>query len=224
MRVIRFSIPTIFCAALLLTACGSGGIDDILRGGGAALSDVRGTIDRVDTRDRVIVVNVDDAYRSNLRNANDQVAVYYDDRTVVEYNGRRYDPEDLERGDRVTIRVDQSGSRLLAERIDVTYDAGSGSAVGTSADLRGIVRYVDTGARTIELERTVYGRNFDPGSRRGDVVTVNYDSQTVVRFQGRDYRPENLERGDEVEVDVRDVGNRLLAEQIVVVNDVRGGL
>ena len=36
------------------------------------------------------------------------------------------------------------------------------------------------------------------------------------------YQPENLERGDEVQIDIRDVGGRLLAEEILVVADARG--
>jgi hypothetical protein len=49
------------------------------------------------------------------------------------------------------------------------------------------------------------------------VVVVHYDSSTIVEFEGRRYQPENLERGDEVEVELRDSGGRLLAEEILVV-------
>lgn len=238
MRVIRTSISTAcFAAALLLGACGSTGLDDILGGGtggssgGNSIGDVRGTVASVDTRNRVIVVDADPSYRADLRNGgNDEVALYYDDRTVVEFEGRRYDPEDLERGDRIAARIDESAGRLLAEQIEVLQDAtggiDSGAATGadTFGDLRGFVRSIDTRDRTIELENIRYERGFDSGGSRGQVVVVHYDPSTVVEFQGRSYSPENLERGDEVEVEVRDLGNRLLAEEIVVVNDVRGGL
>jgi len=53
------------------------------------------------------------------------------------------------------------------------------------------------------------------------VVVVHYDSETVVEFEGRRYQPENLERGDEVQIDLRDVGGQLLAEEIQVVSDAR---
>jgi hypothetical protein len=43
----------------------------------------------------------------------------------------------------------------------------------------------------------------------------------VVEFQGRNYQADNLERGDEVEIDARNVGGQLMAQQIVVVNDAR---
>jgi hypothetical protein len=77
--------------------------------------------------------------------------------------------------------------------------------------VRGTVRSVDTRSRTV---------NVDTSSR---VVTVYYDSNTTVEFQGRTYQPENLERGDQVEIDTRDAsGGRLLAEQITVLNDSRG--
>ncbi len=233
MRVIRTSIPTAFFAILLLAGCGSGGIDDILGRGDPTrvADDIRGTIESVDTRDREIVVDADDNYRTNLRNADGEVVLYYDDRTIVEFNGRSYRPEDLERGDRITAEVNEQSGRLVAEQIEVLYDvtsgtsASSGTRSGTGdldyGEIRGEVRYVDTADRTIDLEDTTFSRGFNPGTGRGDVLVVHYDASTVVRFRGQEYRPENLERGDVVEIDVRDLGNRLLAERIEVVSDVR---
>ncbi|HUO86347.1 MAG TPA: hypothetical protein VM617_03070, partial [Thermoanaerobaculia bacterium] len=157
-------------ATLALTACGSIGLPDILGGGGgggtgtpqSGVVSVRGTVERVDTGARMIVVDGDAAY-SNLRNAGsgDTLAVYYDRNTVVVYEGRTYSPADLERGDRIVADVDDSGNRLVAERIEVTYDVtgGTGTVYGDDrrvADLRGTVRSIDTYGRTIELERTSY--------------------------------------------------------------------
>lgn len=223
MRVIRTTIPTTIFALLLLAGCGSGGLDDILGGGSPTrLDDLRGTVQRVDTGARIIWVEAEDSYRRELRNEEDQVALYYDDRTVVEFEGRDYRPQDLERGDRIAAEVDQSGSRLVADRIEVLYDVSRGGSSGstTYADVRGVVRYVDTRDRTIELEDVDVDRSFD-GDVRGGRLTLHYDADTVVRFEGRRYEPENLERGDEVEVEVRDLGSRLLAEEIEVVQDAR---
>ena len=53
------------------------------------------------------------------------------------------------------------------------------------------------------------------------MVTVYYDTGTVVEYDGRTYRPENLERGDEVRVEVRRDGSRYEADEIQVVENVR---
>ena len=66
-----------------------------------------------------------------------------------------------------------------------------------------------------------YGRS---RSGRSDVIVVHYDAQTVVEFEGKRYTPDNLERGDEVEVEVRDSNGRLMAEEILVVRDSRDSL
>ena len=48
-----------------------------------------------------------------------------------------------------------------------------------------------------------------------------YDSSTVVEYDGQRYQPENLERGDEVRIDVRRSGSRYEADEIQVVENVR---
>jgi hypothetical protein len=231
---------TLALAALTLTACGSVGLPDILGGGSGddrrttnALT-VQGTVERVDTSARLIVVDGDTRY--NLRNAGgDRLTLYYDNRTTVVYQGRTYNPADLERGDRIVADVDDSGNRLLAQRIEVTHDVtgGTGGVYGDQrrlAELRGTVRSIDTFARTLQLERTSYVSGFTTGTGTGagttgsDVVTVHYDADAVVEYQGRFYGPDSLERGDVVDVRVSDTGSRLVAEQIELVRDVRAGL
>jgi hypothetical protein len=244
-------------ASLLAAALLAGCVGDILGGRPRGPYDptydqsrVRGTVVRVDTRDRFLVVDRDTGYDNNLRNDDrygrndpddrygDQVTVYYDERTTVEHDGRSYRPEDLERGDRIEAiifgnRENSSTGRLIAEQIQVLYDAtadtgyggydqGSGSGYDLS-DLRGIVRYVDTRDRSLEIEPSRYDNRFSTGTggTRSDVVRVYYDSQTDVQFQGRRYAPENLDRGDEVEVAVRDTGGRLIAQRITVVGENR---
>lgn len=240
---------TALVAVVLLTGCGSSGIGDILGGGSgsdgryepsqSSVSDVRGTIERVDTRNRLIVVD-GEAYRNNLRNngSGNEIVLYYDDRTTVEHEGRTYQPQDLEPGDRIQADVDPSGDRLIAQQIDVLYDAtrgdvssGTGSTgtwddqndrdtLGTT-EVRGTVRSVDTQGRSVEIERSGYGSNFstDSTGRSGDVVRVYYDSSTIVEYQGQRYSPENLERGDMVEIEVDESGGRLIAQEILVVGE-----
>lgn len=226
------------CLAVALTAlfaagCGSIGLPDVLGGGSDSDSrtgdvvEVRGTIEDVDTNSRTIVVDGDARY--NLRNGGgDELVLHYDSGTDVVFEGRSYSAEDLERGDRIVARVDDSGSRLFAEEIEVVYDVtgGVGSVDDESrlTDLRGTVRTVDTFDRTIELERTSYRSGFDTDPGTSDVVTLHYDDDTVVEYQGRFYEPENLERGDVVDVEVVETGSRLIAEEIEVISNVRADL
>jgi hypothetical protein len=239
-----------FAAVVLLTGCGSSGIGDILGGGTgsdgryepsqSSVSDVRGTVERVDTRNRLIVVD-GESYRNNLRNdgSGNEIVLYYDERTTVAHDGQTYHPEDLEPGDRIQADVDQSGNRLLAQQIDVLYDATRGgmSSSGTTGtwddqndrdtlgttEVRGTVLSVDTRNRMVEVERrSGYGSNFNSGGstgRYGEVVRVYYDSSTIVEYQGNRYSPENLERGDMVEVEVDESGGRLIAQEILVVGE-----
>jgi hypothetical protein len=239
-RTPRLLVPhmlTLTLAALTLAACGSIGLPDILGGGGGsddtrrtgnALT-VQGTVDRVDTGARLIVVDGDSRY--NLRNAGgDRLSLYYDSNTTVVFEGRTYNPADLERGDRIVADVDDSGSRLMAERIEVVHDVtgGTGSVYDDQrrlAELRGTVRSVDTYGRTLQLERASYVSGFTTGTGTSgsDLVTVYYDPDTVVEYQGQSYGLDSLERGDVVDVRVSESGSRLVAEQIELVRDVRVG-
>jgi len=231
MRLMRVSGTTALLAAALVVA-GCGTVGDILGGGGdpypdgGSAADLRGTVDRVDTSDRVIWVESEDGVRYGLRNEGDLVALGYDDRTVVEFQGRTYRPADLERGDRIAAEVEGSGGNLHADRIEVLSDVSTGGG-GTWDDdrlannVRGVVRDVDTYERTLTLEQADVRHGFTTGTGSGDVVEVEWDADTVVEYEGRRYTPDNLERGDLVEVVVRDLGGRLLAEQIEVVTDVR---
>lgn len=245
------STLTAFSLAALLAGCGSAGVGDILGGGSGGGSgtdnggystsnvgdNVRGTVERVDTRERVIIVDRED-YGSNLRNDgdDDEIALYYDDRTVVQHQGRTYRPQDIEPGDRILADVNQLGGRVMVEEIEVLYDVTSGTGTYDDddddrydddrvAELRGVVRSVDTRNRTLELETANNGSNsFSTGGAIGGstrIVEVQYDSQTEVEFEGRRYQPENLERGDLVEIEIRDLGSRLIAEEILVLGENR---
>ena len=216
-------LTTLVATAALLAGCGSSGIGDVLGGSRDSdriAGDVRGTVESVDTRNRLIVVDREGSATYLRGGADDELVLYYDDGTRVEYQGRTYRPEDLERGDRIVADVEQtSGARLYAQDIQVLFDVSGGTGGGIGDDLRGVVRYVDTRGRTLEIVPSSYDSRFSTG--RSDVVVVYYDSQTVVEYQGRRYAPENLERGDEVELDFRDAGGRLIAEQIVVIGEDR---
>jgi hypothetical protein len=236
------SLLATFVAATLLAGCGSSGIGDILGGGDTGRNDpyeprvdnVRGTVERVNTRERTIVVDAESSgYSNNLRNGDDEIVLSYDDSTTVEFQGRTFRPDDLEPGDRILAEISptyRSSTTPLVEEIQVLHDVSGGMGDGgigndgdddyADRDLRGTVRYVDTRGRTVEVETSA--RGFTTGSTgQSGVVVVHYDAETVVEFEGRRYQPENLERGDEVQIDIRETGGRLLAEEILVVGDTR---
>jgi hypothetical protein len=285
-RLLSISFLAPLVAAALLAGCGSVGIGDPYPGrypdrsdrdpNGAygyddRVDELRGTVASVNTRDRLIYVDLNtdrEGYRDNLRgndDAEDTAVFSYDDGTVVRYQGQTFRPQDLERGDRIQASVDRNGSRLIAQNIEVLYDVSRGTGGpgydprrdgprggdsrgddsrgdnpgrydprggdsrdddDLATDLRGTVRSIDLRSRTLEVERSGYGsRGFSSGTRPGpsdDLIVVRYDAGTTVRFQGRTYSPENIERGDEVRIQAaRDRDGRLLAQEIVVVGEDR---
>jgi hypothetical protein len=217
------SLAAASLALVLLAACGSSGMGDILGGGSGSNQqnyEIRGTVESVDMNSRSIyLTNVSGYNTSMLSNggSGNTVRVYYDDRTPVEFNGQSYRPTDLERGDQVAVRVDESGNSLLAESMTVIRDVSSGSSSyptypsgSYESNIRGTVRYVDASRRTIEVDRG-----------NGSATFVEFDTNTPVRFNNQTYNPVDLERGDEIDIRVRDLGNgRFVASDISVIRSV----
>jgi len=211
-------------ALLLVSACGSsgGGLGDILGGGGSnnAMQTVRGTVDYVDLNNHSIYLTNASTYNTNLANGSttgNSVRVAYDNQTTVTYQGQTHRPEDLERGDEVEIRTQQSGSTLMADSVTVlrdvsqasssTYPSSNGSYNTT---MRGTVRSIDTARRTMQLDRGY-----------GSYVTVEYDTNTRVMYNGRSYNFTDLENGDQIDVSVTDLGNnRFRAQDVTVVRSI----
>jgi hypothetical protein len=254
----RSALLAVLSLTLLFGGCASGGIfgggdDDTYdpaendRDGdydrdNDRVSEVRGRVSRIDTGDEIIWVEASRVYRNSLQNDDDEIALHYDEDTDVEYDGKTYEPRALEVGDRIIADVDDSGTRLYARDIEVTYDVTQGDRDDdydseddrydrdddrydrddAVTELRGTVDWVDQDRRVMELENTTWGYNSDRDDRdRDDTVQVYYDSSTVVEYDGKRYKPENLERGDEVRVEVRQSGSRYTADEIQVVANVR---
>ncbi|HKO54670.1 MAG TPA: DUF5666 domain-containing protein [Thermoanaerobaculia bacterium] len=188
--------------------------------------ELRGTVDSVDLNSRSVYLTNVSGYNSMLSSGGsngNNVRVYFDDRTPVDYQGRSYRPEDLERGDQVSVRVDESGNRLYATAMSVTYNANTSNnsypnnsypnngSYGTT--FRGTVNSVDTSRRTITLDRGY-----------GSYVTVEYDTSTPVYYNNQTYRAADLDRGDEIEIRGTDLGsNRFRASDITVTRNVGNG-
>ncbi|HEV8629946.1 MAG TPA: hypothetical protein VGV61_06475 [Thermoanaerobaculia bacterium] len=108
---------------------------------------------------------------------------------------------------------------------DIGDILGGPGGRGTS-EIRGTVRYVDTrGDCRIDLDNASSSSYLNNGGSSGGYgsggrTSVYCDSHTRVVYQGQTYRPESLEPGDVVVVDVNDVGGRPLADRIDVTYDV----
>lgn len=205
---------------LLLASCGSsGGLGDIFGGGTTqpSTNEIRGTVDRVDLNNKIIYLTNTSSSMLSSGGSGSTVSVYFDNKTSVDYQGRTYRPEDLERGDEVAVKVSQSGNQLVADSVTVLRNVSggtTGTGTGTyTSNVRGTVTFVDPSRRTMTIDRGY-----------GSTATVDYDTNTNVTFDGRSFRPEDLERGDEVDIRVRDLGNgRLVAESVSVLRSVSGG-
>jgi hypothetical protein len=218
-------------ALLLAAACGSSGssIGDVFGGGSGSNQayTITGTVDSIDTGNHYIMLSNASGY-SNLNPGNNLTRVYYDNRTSVNFQGRTYRPEDLERGDQVSITVNQSNNQLTAENVNVTYDVRGGMASSSNpypnngpyngtynsgSILTGTVRSVDTSRHTITV---------DPGYG-GSYVTVDWNNNTPVYFNGRTYQAGDLEVGDQISVRVSTAGNtRVGAQDITVTRSISG--
>ncbi|HEX7421046.1 MAG TPA: DUF5666 domain-containing protein [Thermoanaerobaculia bacterium] len=234
------SVTAAAIALLFVAACGTSGnsgLGGIFGGGsnsGTANTEIRGTVDSVDLNSNSIyLVNVSNYNRSMLSNSGsgNAVRVYFDNRTPVDYQGRSYQAADLERGDQISVRIDQSGNRLYANSVSVLSDVrnrypngsnpnGSrypnGSTYpnnGTSGStLHGTVRSIDTNRRTISVD-----------AGYGSYSTIQYDSNTPVYFNGGNYTPSDLEVGDEIDVRASSIGsNRYQAQDITVTRSISG--
>ena len=220
-KAIRWMAMLLASSVLLLAGCVSpGGYGGSAGGYGQPGgypsqygSQLQGTVEGVDTRYGRIVLVVDD--RRSGRGQ--RVDVRYDQRTRLFHQGRELAVEGLERGDVVRIDAAQSGGDLWARTVEVLRDVrdggyGGGYDGGYGQDLRGSVAFVDARARMISLDGAGYGSG----------MQLRYDGRTTVEYQGRGYRPEDLERGDVIRVQARQVGNnQWLAERIFVERSIR---
>lgn len=209
-------------ALVLLAGCATGGYGGAGQGQypGQSYPDDRygsqaltGTVEGVDLNGQRLILSA----QSSSYGGNSRVEVFFDRNTRLYYQGQVQAIDGLERGDVVRVETAQSNGRLWARRIEVVRNVRDGYGGGEYGnELRGSVGYVDPRARVIELDRGGYGSSYG-----GNAGRVRYDERTVVEYQGRRYRPENLERGDLVRIQTRQLGNEWLAERIWVERSVR---
>jgi hypothetical protein len=123
-----------------------GQLGNVLGTGTPQASQVSGIVQGVDTRNQQIVLQ-----QSNGQN----IGLLFDSQTQVTYQNRSYSVTNLERGDRVTARIQQAnnGSSYYTDLVQVDQSvSGSGGSVyqsngsvetGTVQSLQGTVRQVD---------------------------------------------------------------------------------
>ena len=85
--------------------------------------DMRGTVNHVDPRARTIELErVEPLLTGFNTRRSDYVVLRYDEETRVEFEGRLYSPENLERGDIISVDTRSIEDELLAEHIRVDSD------------------------------------------------------------------------------------------------------
>jgi hypothetical protein len=105
----------------------------------------------------------------------------------------------------------------------------NGDIGGAPRQLRGVVQSVETrsGECRIDLANVRDSSYLDQsggnGGYGGSVSSIYCDNQTRVYYQGQTYRPESLERGDEITADVSYVNGRTIADRVDVTYDVSTG-
>jgi hypothetical protein len=87
-----------------------------------------------------------------------------------------------------------------------------------SSDVQGYVDSIDTRNQRIDLDVQYINNLRQSGTNQQG--SIYYDSRTRVVFEGRDYRVEDLERGDQISVRGSNNDGRYVAETIEVLRDV----
>lgn len=171
-------------ALVALGACSNAGniLGSVLGGGQAQPAQVTGIVEGVDTRNRQI----------GLQQSNGQsVVLAYDDQTQVVYQNRNYSVANLERGDRVTARVQSNGNAYYTDLVQVEQSVQtSNGSIGTATvqSLQGTVNQVDrqNGLFTLDASNNVRLLVSLPSSAsRTDIAKFqNLRSGDYVRLSG----------------------------------------
>ena len=177
---------------ILATACSQlGGLGSVLGGmGQPQSSQVSGIVQGVDTRGQQIVIQATNGQ---------QVALLFDQQTQVTYQNRNFSVTNLERGDRITARIQQTQSggyytdlvqvdqSVQTSNGDVYPNTNSGSS-GTVQSLQGTVRQVDrnNGLFTVDIgnyQTLTVSMPYNPS--QNDVTRFqNLRTGEAVRFYG----------------------------------------
>jgi hypothetical protein len=136
--------------------------------------------------------------------------IAYDQGTRLVYQGREQAVSGLEPGDRVRVLAVRDGGLWRAQDIQVIADVRQGGGYGdydSGMERRGAISRVDT------RNRAIY---YTEGGYSGGEQSVAYDNRTAVEYRGQQYRPEALERGDLVRIQLSRGERGWVAERVLV--------
>lgn len=155
-------------------------LGDVLGGPGAQqgqTGQVSGTVLGVDARAQAIGVQQANGQTINL---------LFDNNTQVVFENRNYPPTALERGDRITARVQSVSQGYYTDlvQVDQSVSGSSGGAAGTVQQIEGTVQQVNLTEGTFTM--SMQGTGFVTVS-----LPYNASRTEITRFQ-------NLRRGDRV--------------------------
>jgi cold shock CspA family protein len=180
------TLGVVLALVLIASGCASIGLgreDDPATNG-----QVRGVVLEMDARGERLELDTE---------GGEIVSITVSERTPVTYQGRDYQPANLERGDLVVVQLREGiAGGLIADRIEVERSVqerrGTNGQTGTGPmqtdELQGEVIEVDARDREIQV-RTDRG-----------AVWVQYREGTPVYFQGQRYEIRNLDPGDVVRI------------------------
>jgi hypothetical protein len=156
---------TIASTLIVAGACSQlGGLGSVLGGAGQPqTSQVSGTVQGVDTRSQQIVITQPNGQ---------QIGLLFDSQTQVTYQNRSYSVANLERGDRITARIQQSnngGYYTDLVQVDQSVQTSNGDVYGNAPSrvqgatgsgnvqqLQGTVRQVDRNNGLFSLDMGNY--------------------------------------------------------------------
>lgn len=188
-RKFRLVAVALATSAMLGGCAGAGNLGNVLgdvlggMGGQQQSGQVQGTVLGVDSRAQAIGIQTSGGQQVNL---------LYDQNTQVVYENRNYPPTALERGDRVTARVQQVQQGYYTDVVQVTQSVSSSAgSSGTSVTPTGSVQQLEGTVQTVSLAEGA----FTLGLQGYGIVTVtlpyNANRTEIERFQ-------RLRRGDNI--------------------------
>ena len=183
--------------------------------GGSYGNQIVGTVQGIDVNGGRLMLSTDPGYGGGER-----VEVYFDNNTQLYYQGQQQSVAGLEAGDRIRVDAASSNGRLWARTIEVVQDVratgGYGGSPGSGYgnpnsgygnELHGAITGVDPQGAVLYLTS---------GGYSGAPMTVHYDGNTQVEYQGQVFRPDQLESGDVVRIQARQWNGAWLAERVWV--------
>ena len=185
---------TLASILVITSACSQlGGLGSVLGGGQPQTSQVSGTVQGVDTRNQQIVIQ---------QTNGQSIGLLFDSQTQVTYQNRSYSVTNLERGDRVTARIQQSnngGYYTDLVQVDQSVQTSNGEVYGSNTPSRvqgngnGTVQQLQGRVQQVDRQNGIF--TLDVGNYNVLTVSLPYNLN-----QNDRNRFQNLRVGDAVRI------------------------